>query len=166
MNTGADRELTSGCRRSAGKLHLKEGIVSFCRVLVFVLIPFVFMATAGSHAQVDEEVADKLIAGFKRGIDSSDADEQVAVILALKDADCSQAADYLLKVLDEDDIVLKIAVYETLKSYKNPETLETIIKKGLMSRKAEVRRWSAVSLGYMPDPAPEAAAMLLKTLKK
>jgi len=124
------------------------------------------MATAGSHAQVDEEVADKLIAGFKRGIDSSDADEQVAVILALKDADCSQAADYLLKVLDEDDIVLKIAVYETLKSYKNPETLETIIKKGLMSRKAEVRRWSAVSLGYMPDPAPEAAAMLLKTLKK
>lgn len=129
---------------------------------------FTILACLGSLRPLSgqDEIAKQAIVNFKRDIDSSSVDEQVNAIFGMKDADCEKGASLLLDLFKEDDMVVKSCALEVLKKFRSPESVGYVINKGLKSRKAEVRQWSAVTLGYMTDPGPEATAAVAEALAK
>ena len=112
-------------------------ITAFLPLLAFIAMPI----PAG--AQVDEEIAAKVMADFKRGIDAPDIDEQVAVIYGLKPADCEKGVSLLLDVFRENEPVLCSVALQVLKDFGNPDSIRCMIDKGLQNRKDEVCMWAA-----------------------
>ena len=135
------------------------------RIIVMLITSLLFCLDARAQSG-DEEVIKKYLADFKNNIDSSSVDDRVGAVKGLKYADCAKAAELLVDLLHEKDPIVPVAACEILKGYRSEEAVKVILTEGFLGRRPAARKWSALALGYMYDPGPEAKAALLDALKK